>query len=162
MWQTSCPDCHKSVWFFSCSCGSKVFFESKGAPWNPHEEWCAPYQIRTLIRQGHSGASLRNLVTEHARKRGQEVPPHIFDKILKEDFEKRQREIAVRVEPQDDSHILTGRLLSSNLEVNFLRRMKYPDAPLSRALLKDYLDKRYVERAGPGNLNSAIGGISAQ
>lgn len=145
MWQTSCPDCHKPVWFFSCSCGSKVFFQSKGAPWNPHEEWCIPYQIRTLIRQGHSGTSIRNLVTEHARKNGQEVPAHIFEKILEEDFEKKQREVAVRVEPQDDDHILTGRVLDANLEVNFFRRMKFPDAPLSRALLKNYVDKRYVE-----------------
>jgi hypothetical protein len=37
---TRCPDCRTPVFFFSCRCGSKVFFEALGIPWPVHD--CRP------------------------------------------------------------------------------------------------------------------------
>lgn len=35
-WPTKCPSCREEVFFFSCLCGSKVFFDSLGFPWPEH------------------------------------------------------------------------------------------------------------------------------
>lgn len=36
-WPTKCPSCRDPVFFFSCNCGSKVFFDSLGSPWPEHQ-----------------------------------------------------------------------------------------------------------------------------
>jgi len=36
-WPTECSTCSASVYFFSCDCGSKVFFEELGPPWPQHD-----------------------------------------------------------------------------------------------------------------------------
>ena len=38
-WKTKCPrpGCRADVYFFRCNCGSKVFFDSLGAPWPIHD-----------------------------------------------------------------------------------------------------------------------------
>lgn len=33
---TTCPTCYADVFYFSCDCGSKVFFEALGHPWPQH------------------------------------------------------------------------------------------------------------------------------
>lgn len=33
---TRCPSCKRQVFYFSCSCGSRVFFEKLGEPWPKH------------------------------------------------------------------------------------------------------------------------------
>lgn len=35
-WPTTCRTCHADVFYFSCDCGSKVFFEALGHPWPLH------------------------------------------------------------------------------------------------------------------------------
>lgn len=37
-WPTKCPTCSAAVFFFTCGCGCKVFFEFLGKPWPLH--WC--------------------------------------------------------------------------------------------------------------------------
>ena len=32
-----CQDCGEDVFYFTCDCGCKVFFEGSGYPWTQHE-----------------------------------------------------------------------------------------------------------------------------
>lgn len=47
LWRTKCPNCRRPVFFFSCSCGSKVFFEKTGDPWPRHTN-CVPPNARPI------------------------------------------------------------------------------------------------------------------
>lgn len=54
-WPTRCPTCRASVFFFSCDCGSRVFFDQLGPPWPTHD--CDTSWTRGLKRSvGPSGA----------------------------------------------------------------------------------------------------------
>ena len=44
-WPSSCPDCRQEVFYWGCSCGSRVFFDRLGEPWPVHE--CA--RTRSLL-----------------------------------------------------------------------------------------------------------------
>ena len=46
-YQTTCQDCNQSIWFFSCTCGSKVFFDDLGSPWTIHI--CQNLKIKEAI-----------------------------------------------------------------------------------------------------------------
>src|SRR5690606_17686842 len=45
---TKCPHCKEPVFFFSCDCGSKVFFDDLGDPWPIHD--CDTSWTRSLNR----------------------------------------------------------------------------------------------------------------
>jgi hypothetical protein len=73
-WRAYCPDCHKPVWFFSCTCGSKVFFDRKGYPWPEHRYSCPIYNIRLMMLDGSPVTQIRALLESEARARGSSVP----------------------------------------------------------------------------------------
>lgn len=37
-WPTACPTCGRRVFYFSCTCGSGVFFDALGPPWPLHRD----------------------------------------------------------------------------------------------------------------------------
>lgn len=61
-WPTACQRCGADVFFFSCNCGSKVFFESLGDPWPVHD--CDASWERELVRRVAPDGSLRVDVAE--------------------------------------------------------------------------------------------------
>lgn len=83
MWKTSCPDCGKPVWFFSCSCGSKVYFDQKGPPWPQHAEKCTIYNIRLLLEGGSSATQVRKLLESHSKNQGMPIPKEIEEYLSK-------------------------------------------------------------------------------
>jgi hypothetical protein len=40
VWKTKCPECGERVYYWSCSHGSKVFFDSLGPDWLKHDCLC--------------------------------------------------------------------------------------------------------------------------
>lgn len=53
---TVCPSCGIGVFFFSCNCGCKVFFDDLGAPWPIHD--CDTSWTRGLRRTTDSTGSI--------------------------------------------------------------------------------------------------------
>jgi len=76
-WKTTCPDCKKAVFFFSCSCGSKIFFDSLGDPWPLHADSCPIYHARTMIYSGVDARDIRRLLDSEAKVRGVAIPPEL-------------------------------------------------------------------------------------
>lgn len=145
LWATNCPDCAERVFFFACNCGSKVFFDTPGGTWPRHEDRCIPYLLRGMRRAGHSYASIRSQIYEMATRTGQSVPARVLQTLREEEYEETGREIVVAVLPQDQEHVLEGRILSSALQVNFFRRFGYEDNAFGRAFLGSLLSEPYVE-----------------
>ena len=47
--QTNCPSCNQSVFYFSCDCGCRVFFDKLGQPWPIHS--CHSSQSNSHVRK---------------------------------------------------------------------------------------------------------------
>lgn len=62
VWPSRCPTCGAKVWFFSCDCGSKVFFDRLGDPWPRHD--CDATWGRSLSRRVDPDGTLRVDVAE--------------------------------------------------------------------------------------------------
>ena len=74
LWPTTCPDCGKTVFFFSCTCGSRVFFDEPGFPWPRHGDRCVAYAFRSYIQSsGASPEEARDLIYDTAAQKGLEV-----------------------------------------------------------------------------------------
>jgi hypothetical protein len=145
LWATDCPDCAERVFFFACNCGSKVFFDRPGGSWPKHEDRCIPYLLRGMRRAGYSYENIRSKLREMAARTAQTVPAHVLQTLREEEYEETGREIVVVVFPQDQEHVLEGRILSSALQVNFFRRFGYEDSTFGRAFLGPLLSEPYVE-----------------
>ena len=76
---TICKYCRGDVFYFSCDCGSKLFFDSLGYPWPIHR--CAAYEPSpTLSRLGQedlSGSILSYLSDNDAEQLSQFIDQHI-------------------------------------------------------------------------------------
>lgn len=152
MWRTSCPDCSERVFYFSCTCGSKVFFESAGAPWPLHANNCIPYRVRVYRAQGHTARDARQLIADEAIRRGVKVPAEVAAKLQRDEFGETGRETIIEVVPQGDGQEIRGTVMSESLQVNFFKRLGYPDNVVSRGFLGRLVVEEYVElrvRADP-------------
>lgn len=143
MWQTTCRDCTRSVFFFSCTCGSKVFFDAAGPPWPLHAHTCLTYQVRVFLDiDGRSPQEIRRLIEREAADRGMPIPPEL-DRLLP--ARRRSRELTVlEILPSGDRGEVTGRIMSCD-QVNFFRRFNLQDNALGRAMLGDLLNERYTQ-----------------
>ncbi|HXG63940.1 MAG TPA: hypothetical protein VNO70_02465, partial [Blastocatellia bacterium] len=106
------PDCGDIVYFFSCSCGSRVFFDLAEPPWNPHEDRCVPYLIRFLREvERMSPASIRRLVEAYARKRGLVVPPDVRRRLLIDENRETGRTTVLEVLPNGSKITTLGTIV---------------------------------------------------
>lgn len=98
-----------------------------------------------MRRAGYSYANIRSQIHAVATRSGQSVPARVLQVLREEEYEETGREIVVSVVPQDSRHVLEGRILSSTLQVNFLRRLEYDDNAFGRAFLGPLLEEPFVE-----------------
>ncbi len=146
IWKTSCPDCGDPVYFFSCTCGSKVFFDLNRPPWNPHEERCIPYLIRYLSEiEQISPRHIRQLVEKYAREKNVIIPEEIQHRLEALENKGKSGIKIVNVSPADSECIVIGQVVSVNTQVNFLKRFKHSDSVMGRAFLERLIKNSYVE-----------------
>jgi hypothetical protein len=146
LWRTRCPDCGDIVYFFSCTCGSKVFFDLNRPPWNPHEDRCIPYLIRYLRDvQGFSSTHIRRLIEEYATLHNISIPPEIHRQIIAQENRDTGKIVIIEVLPYENRCFVVGQLISVNLRVNFFKRLNYRDNAIGRALLGRLVKESYVE-----------------
>jgi len=146
IWRTRCPDCGEIVYFFSCTCGSKVFFDLNQPPWNPHEDRCIPYLIRYLreVKQ-LSPTHIREMIEQYSRSRDIPIPPDINKQIIALENKYRGKVIVLDILPGDEDFFVIGQIMSVNLQVNFFKRLNYLDNRMGRAFLGKLVAESYVE-----------------
>lgn len=146
LWATTCPDCGARVFFFSCTCGSKVFFDLPTPPWPLHQDRCLPYMIRVLRDvHKHSTTSIRRLVEDHAHANGLSIPGPIHRQLLADENRESGKVTIVDLLPGSSETSLAGSIVAVNRSVNFLKRLGYPDGPMARGILGDLASEPYVE-----------------
>jgi len=133
-WPTSCPTCGASVFFFSCSCGSKVFFDDLGTPWPIH--LCDTSWTRSLKR-----------TTSPDGKTVVELFPGTTVTRLPEDFAVDESVIAfavslkewsapiVAIQPSGEVEPVFGVLRELIPRRDAMKVYRLPDTAVSRAIL---------------------------
>ena len=72
---TRCKYCQENVFYFTCDCGSKVFFEELGHPWNEHN---CPERQKVL------DAESKKVIRKWVRKIGIERTAEYLDMEISE------------------------------------------------------------------------------
>lgn len=143
---TSCPDCGNKVYYFSCSCGSKVFFDLPYPPWNPHENSCIPYLLRYMIEVEHvPEAQIRSIVEEYSQTLGIPIPADVRRRLDEIDRRSSNRLTVIEVHAETQSVPAMGIIMSVSSQVNFFRRFNYTDNAMGRGLLGKLVRDSYVE-----------------
>lgn len=137
--QTNCPSCSADVWFYSCSCGSKVFFDRLGHPWDIHE--CLQYRLEReidLIRNSHymTAEEIYNFIIKHEKRSGSDVDEKIWV-IIEQILGKRKSKLTIEtVEPYNGLTDVSGKVMIVNMPINIFSRLGYyGNNEISRKLL---------------------------
>ena len=142
IWRTYCPDCHKRVWFFSCTCGSKVFFDGKGFPWPEHKNSCPIYNIRLMIQDGVPAAQIRALLESEAKARGTKVPIDIRNYLDQND---RSGRVYIQHElPSDEPCEIEGIVRLMN-QINVYKRFGLDENLITRKILGELALQPFIE-----------------
>jgi hypothetical protein len=146
IYSTNCPDCGALVYYFSCSCGSKVYFNLKEPPWNPHEDSCIPYLLRYLTEiERIPESQIRSFVEEYSRTSGVPIPLDVRRRLDELEGHASNRLTINEVHPLGDSRPAMGMIMSINSQVNFFKRFSYGDNVMGRGLLGKLVRDSYVE-----------------
>jgi len=75
---SKCPYCGKRVLFFSCSCGSKVYFEEGICPFKDHREYCVASIIIDLMQNKQlSLNTIKMKINDYAYEHHLEIPSNV-------------------------------------------------------------------------------------
>jgi len=142
IWKTTCLDCKKPVYFFACSCGSKVFFDLLGDPWPLHADSCPVYHARVMIQSGADPRAIRRLLDSQVKASGIPIPPEL-DQYLS--GYGASGKIYYNDElPSEDPCEIKGRIHEVN-KINFFKRFELDDNLIMRRLLGELVTEPYLE-----------------
>lgn len=136
IFETKCPDCHQRVYFFGCTCESKVFFDKKGPPWPLHRDRCIPYLIRTLQSEtGLSDRAILERISEFASTRGLKVPKEIRTKLSDGIYPPRHKLDVINVRPYEGSAVIEGEIIEINAPINMNKKFNISNNAFGEGIL---------------------------
>ena len=157
---TNCPDCAEEVWYFSCNCGSKVYFTHLGWPWDEHK--CKNRVLREAIQlikisDRLSDEEIYSRIDLFSKERGWDIPESIVE-LLDNELVKRRYPLKVSlIMNLTNISDVSGKVMEINRDVSFIKRLKIdPNKPIQRSLAGDLLLKSYSEiivRENPNEKN---------
>ncbi len=142
---TKCKNCGDNVFFFSCTCGSAVFFDELGWPWPEHDcgfsrsdyRW-ARGRPRTNFDGGvrveiSEGVTATRPAKE--RRRRWNIDPAVADKVKRE-ARSREHHPIESVPPGADWMVkVTGVIREVDSQVDVYRRLNLPRTPINKGFL---------------------------
>jgi hypothetical protein len=157
---TSCPYCGQEVFFFACSCGSKIFFDGLGDPWPQHH--CPEYELKSVIQKiNEAGTStddeIYSIVREYSVKNNKPIPDEL-NNILDKELSKRNKPFkCTNVLFNEKIEGISGQVFAMNSSVNFTNRMHFgPNPDIAKGLLGELSKSSFTEiiiRDKPDNNN---------
>lgn len=154
----NCPDCSKQVYFLSCTCGSKVFFNELGHPWTEHK--CVQRRIRESIElMQDSDNKTSDEIYKFIETNGGYIPTEYLD-YIQNILGKRNFDFSVVEIPFDPSIIsVTGRIMNINSDINFYKKIgARKEDDMATKLLGELVKEIFCEvtlRENPNNTNQS-------
>lgn len=142
---TKCRNCGNPVFFFSCNCGSKVFFDELGPPWHEHDcsfnlsdkRWA---RNRPRTRQA-DGSLVVGIAEGIVAVRRPEKTWNIDSKVVKavrEETKFRQSHPIESVPPGADWEVeIIGVVRELNKHVDVYQYLNIPQTSLNQGFLGD-------------------------
>ncbi|MBI2353398.1 hypothetical protein HYV11_04125 [Candidatus Dependentiae bacterium] len=146
---TYCPDCGQEVFFFWCSCGSKVFFDELYYPWPQHH--CRQYELRTSLQIIRDSGRLTDdeiysRIQDYSSTHGKLISDEFYE-IIDNELSKRKKPFKC-IEVKFDENIkgFSGQIVEINKDVNFAKRLKLdPNSPIIKGLLGELSKNSFTE-----------------
>lgn len=143
-WPTFCQYCGQRVFYFTCDCGCKVFFDELGAPWPKHQ--CHGYLNslietygREVIERGMAVMMMTpGIEPSYARQVQQDYEQEVRQPAPKKDIIRRDPVHGAR----EDVVGIVRELVDS---VNVFKRLGTSDNPISRAILRSLAKAQCVQ-----------------
>lgn len=151
---TACNRCGTKTYYFQCSHGSKVFFETLGYPWRPHlcDFDVIDETIDELLEQGFSEKELLKII--YAKGNPDDVKKEIIETKL---GLKTNRQSIRQISDLSNEFLITGIIHTINLNINFFKRFNInADNLLSLSLSGDigkYIYDEIIIRSEPDKKN---------
>lgn len=126
-----CNYCGASVWYFSCTCGSKVFFEDLGWPWPIH--YCQEYRIRKDLEMlvdidKMTNQEIYDVIVKRERTTGTEIDDSILQ-IVESVVGKRKSKLSIdKVQPELEETEISGKVMEFNNPINIYTKLGYDAA----------------------------------
>ena len=139
----TCTLCSKEVFFFSCTCGSRVLFDGPDPAargWPKHADSCWPTMVDEQIRSGATASDARYEVMLKLRRAGRTIPDALnseWKRCTKNEAARRRsakRTLYAKVAP-DEPRDFPGRVMSVERNVNMLKLFDLPPNEIGRQLL---------------------------
>ena len=142
-YRTRCSSCRKTIFFFSCSCQSAVFFDSLGHPWPEHDCTWGQRHYGDLRAQGHSAEHAWYQVLTDASYHGRSIPEHVSESIQREvqvdktrrSSPKSPRKTHARQVLPDNPREFPGSITGIDRGINMPKRFGLDSKPISLKLL---------------------------
>ena len=121
----NCQDCNRPVWYFKCSCGSKIFFDDLGWPWPLHH--CKNYEIRESIEliksiERYTDEEIYLLIESYQKKHSLQLSDEIFE-IIEYVIGKRKFKFSTtEVDCTSDIDFISGQIMEINRSINFYKK----------------------------------------
>jgi hypothetical protein len=127
--KTLCFDCGQEVYFFMCSCGSKVLFDSLGHPWPIHS--CEESQVRIAVSLLEHSSLLTHdeiyaKILLHSNKSGMPVSERAMELIDRYLSERKKPFQIKKIGHSAEVHFVIGRIHQINNNINMYTRMGLP------------------------------------
>lgn len=148
-----CKGCGVTVFYFTCSCGSKVFFDSLGYPWTEHicQDLKDEMELVAGINEfkqkyNSSDYEIRDFLRQHSEKTGKVISKEKSDLL-----NRKLGRINIKnkyLEPPFDKNVqgIEGTVSIINKDINFANLFKIdPSNVFGKAFLGNFLKEKYSE-----------------
>ena len=156
--KTSCRYCDEKVYYFFCTCGTKLLFESLGPPWPIH--YCLD-EVEDIIdvitdTYGTVDQSALNRIRIISEERGFELSDETVDKLKSYLTKNDKKQIRRIIQPSDQETLVIGIVMSIRHNINFFKRLNIENTPIGKQLLGQFGKESFAEitvRTSPNQEN---------
>jgi hypothetical protein len=166
-YEATCQYCKRQVWFVSCSCGSKIFFDDRGYPWEKH--YCQRYFIKNALDLVHNAGRLSTqeiwtLIQKHEKGSGLQLDDTLLDVIesitgpAKYPFKSVEMLASDYKVVTENEVEFSGQVIEISHQVNVAKFLGYSKSPLAEKLIARVAPGewiRIVVRTKPDRRNEA-------
>ena len=142
----TCRYCGSDVFYFSCNCGCKVFFDELGDPWPRH--YCEEY-VSSLSNSTQSTILIKNTFSwELVNNDNQILLENEYEKtiIINKDKNKNKNISIEKIDPIDNETIEIIGIISEIIpEININKKFNIVSHTIGTLLLKKFDNKHYSQ-----------------
>ena len=138
-YETRCRTCDQTVFFFSCTCESRVFFDDRGPPWPKHRCW--PEEVSQQVKEGFTRKDALLNVSYQMLRAGLPVPEALSSEWtarskIESALKKSSKKTLYRKVKPDEPRDFPGMVMALDRNINMAKRFRRPpNNEIARQLL---------------------------